>query len=47
MDEKELWDLFTQTGSINDYLKYKEVENKADLTNANNYQGISDKGTNG
>ncbi len=42
----ENWVKFTQTGSINDYLKYKENENylKAE-ENANNYQGTCNKGT--
>ncbi len=42
----ENWVRFTQTGNINDYLKYKENENylKAE-NNANNYQGTCDKRT--
>ena len=40
----ENWNQFTQTGSVNDYLKYKQNENnlKAE-NNANNYQRDSNK----
>lgn len=36
----ELWNVFTQSGSVDDYLKYKENEN-----NANNNEGFDNKGT--
>lgn len=46
----DLWYNFVQTGSVQDYLKYKQNEDKkAEITNANNnqgsyYQGANDRG---
>lgn len=48
----DLWKNFLQTGSVSDYLKYKENENQNDglsrieITNANYNQGLDNKGTN-
>lgn len=40
------WVRFTQTGNINDYLKYKQSEHELKAeNNADKYQGFSDKGT--
>ncbi|MDE6123824.1 MAG: hypothetical protein K2G22_01170 [Eubacterium sp.] len=41
----ENWVNFTQTGNINDYLKYKQNEKLKAENNAKNNQGFSDKGT--
>jgi hypothetical protein len=43
----DLWDKFVHTGSVTDYLAYKQNEDntKAELTNANNNQGFNNKGT--
>lgn len=42
----ENWLHFTQTGNINDYLKYKQHENDLKAEgNADNHKGYSDKGT--
>lgn len=47
-DYLDLWQNFTQTGSVNDYLKYKENQKNEELqiTNANNNQGLNYQGTN-
>jgi hypothetical protein len=44
----DLWQQFTQTGKVDDYLKYKQNEEKEsiNLTNAVNNQGLDNKGTN-
>ncbi|MFR5876762.1 MAG: hypothetical protein ACLUFN_09765 [Eubacterium sp.] len=41
----DLWNNFIHTGSVEDYLKYRESEEntKADLTNANNNQGLNNQ----
>lgn len=36
----ELWNAFVNSGSVDDYLKYKES-----LKNADNSQGLDNKGT--
>jgi hypothetical protein len=43
----DLWNKFVNTGSVADYLQYKQNEDKtkADLTNANNNEGFSNQGT--
>lgn len=42
----ENWLHFTETGNINDYLKYKQHENDLKAkSDANNYQRYSNKGT--
>lgn len=42
----ENWLNFTKTGSVLDYLKYKENENSLRAeNNAKNNEGISNKGT--
>ena len=38
------WKQFTQTGSVADYLKYRENQ-KQELTNADNRQGLNHQGT--
>ena len=38
----ELWNEFTQTGKVEDYLKYK---NSQEISNANENQGLDNKGT--
>ena len=38
----ELWNAFSQTGKVEDYLKYK---NKQEITDANENQGLDNKGT--
>lgn len=47
----EFWQSFAQTGSIADYIKYKEhekqIKQKAEFKNANNNEGIDNQGTNG
>lgn len=40
MDDK--WNEFWSSGSVNDYLSYKENEKVSD--DVNHYQGLSDKG---
>lgn len=42
----DLWNDFLHTGSVQDYLKYKQSENeKAVITNANDNQGTYNQGT--
>lgn len=43
----DLWNNFLHTGSVEDYLKYRENEDKtkADFIDANNYQGFNNQGT--
>lgn len=42
----DLWNNFVHTGSVADYLKYKENEDKtrADFNNADNNQGLNHQG---
>ncbi len=30
MDENKAWDIFTKSGKITDYLKYREIANEAE-----------------
>ena len=39
----ELWESFTQTGKIEDYLKYKEQNRE--IKNADENKGLDNKGT--
>lgn len=42
----DLWKNFVSTGSVADYLKYRQSEQEeAELNNANNNQGISNQRT--
>lgn len=42
----DLWNRFVKSGRVEDYLKYKFDENKkADITNADNNQGLNNQGT--
>jgi hypothetical protein len=43
----EYWNNFVSTGSVNDYLKYKQNQNnkETELTNANDNKGIDNKRT--
>lgn len=43
----DLWNNFIHTGSVEDYLKYKENEDRsgADFINADNNQGFNNQGT--
>ena len=36
MDEKTAWENFTSTGSVMDYLKYKQVQNEVSLNKSDN-----------
>lgn len=47
MNDFDLWQKFTATGSVLDYLQYKQLDNKVDVKNANTNQGIDNKRTNG
>lgn len=40
----DLWQQFIQSGSVADYLKYKENQTQ-ELTNANDRQGLDYQGT--
>ncbi len=40
----ELWNVFAQSGRVEDYLKYKEKETQ-ELKDANYCQGLDNKGT--
>ncbi len=40
----DLWQQFIQTGSVADYLKYKENQTQ-ELTNANDRQGLDNQRT--
>lgn len=42
----DLWNNFVHTGSVKDYLKYRQNEDeKAEITNANISQGFNNQGT--
>ena len=46
--KEELWHRFLQSGSVSDYLRYKQEENeKAEQSNANNNQGLGYQRTDG
>ena len=42
----ELWNIFTQSGKVEDYLIYKQKEDKTqEVPNADNGQRLDNKGT--
>lgn len=41
----DFWNKFWSSGSVDDYLNYKENENEKVKEYDNLYQGLSDKGT--
>ena len=45
MDEKTAWENFTSTGSVMDYLKYKQVQNEVSPNKSDNIsaEGFYDK----
>ena len=46
MDQKELWAVFTHTGRVEDYLRYREaVMNAAQKPQEEQFDGTDSKGT--
>ncbi len=45
MDEKTAWENFTSTGSVMDYLKYRQIKNEVAVTKPDNIsaEGFYDK----